>query len=421
MKGNLLFILILVISIVSCSGGSSDDSSKNDNSNTGSSWSEVNWKTADNGAYANFQHNGLAPSCSNRSNTNPAFRFFSRTGTVNKLVVYFQGGGACWHNNNCQVVPNYYYAELQAYETADGMNSIAEGKASLQKLGGILDFSNAGNPFRDWGFVYIPYCTGDLFWGAKDATYDNGTIRHRGHVNFRVVLQWMKNHFSSPETIFVTGISAGSYGAILNFPYIHDAYSSAAFLVLGDGGAGVVNEDFMEQGLPNWDVQLPTNDKLPNTNFTGFDGRNPTELSINDIYSIIAGYYGRVTIAQYTDAWDETQVFFYNVMKYINTPNPFLWGRPENEIQCEWNSKMRSNLNSIDASSDAGNDNFNYFIAPGTSHTALFSPDLYTKTSNGTRLLDWIGTMIDNTAALENVDCHATNSCDRPQKITCSP
>ena len=112
---------------------------------------------------------------------------------------------------------------------------------------GIWDFDNDQNPLKDYNAVYIPYCTGDIHWGANDAVYPDTlgvyggipqTIRHRGFVNFQVVLKWIRDNFENPEKIFVSGSSAGSYGAIMGFPYIKESFPRSKVYVLGDAGNG---------------------------------------------------------------------------------------------------------------------------------------------------------------------------------------
>jgi hypothetical protein len=63
---------------------------------------------------------------------------------------------------------------------------------------GIFDQTREDNPFKDWGFVYIPYCTGDLHMGANDATYGNVPIKHRGFVNFQAVLKYLEDNIDRP-------------------------------------------------------------------------------------------------------------------------------------------------------------------------------------------------------------------------------
>jgi hypothetical protein len=42
----------------------------------------------------------LSPTCIGLPGTNPEFSFFAKGGTVNNLVVFFDGGGACWESMN---------------------------------------------------------------------------------------------------------------------------------------------------------------------------------------------------------------------------------------------------------------------------------------------------------------------------------
>lgn len=54
-----------------------------------------------------FEYNGLTPSCAASPGSDSEFSFFVKAGTVNKLVIYFQGGGACWDTMNCLYVSTY--------------------------------------------------------------------------------------------------------------------------------------------------------------------------------------------------------------------------------------------------------------------------------------------------------------------------
>ena len=83
------------------------------------------------------------------------------------------------------------------------------------------------------------------------------TIKHRGFVNFQVVLRWVEDNFSWPQKIFVTGSSAGSYGAIMAFPYIKEAFPWSKAYVLGDAGNGVTGGTFQTESIDNWDIQMP--------------------------------------------------------------------------------------------------------------------------------------------------------------------
>lgn len=124
---------------------------------------------------------------------------------------------------NCLYAPTY---TQEVNVTADDLNNYTNG---------ILDTDNPNNPFNGWYYVFIPYCIGDIHWGAEDTVYqdyldqipcvDSWTIHHRGFVNFQVVLlKWVTDNFLWPRKIFVTGNSAGGYDAIMAFPYIKQAF-----------------------------------------------------------------------------------------------------------------------------------------------------------------------------------------------------
>ena len=386
----------------------------NTNSSGGgsSTWEKIDWKTADNGAYADFKVNGLSPSCSNGPDTTSSdFYFFARTGSSDNLVIFFKGGGACWHVNNCVTHSTVYNKEIS--ETVDDLESATWNVGG--SLDGIFDITNEDNPFRDWSMVYIPYCTGDLGWGAGDKTYDGGTIRHRGHVNFRVALEWITEHFESPDEIMVCGTSAGAFNAVFNFPFIKESFRDSQLYLIGDSGIGVMTADFnsAEYGAQSWSVQPPTSTSLPSgSTFNAFDSADFSTITMSDIYIAVANTYADVVIGQYTTEYDTTMTMFYNMMIEIETPAN--WANYDG-VWCDWVSMMHGILNTEFTAIEADAKNFHYYIAPGKVHTILKDDDMYTLTSNGTALLGWINAMMDGGTAFDNVVC---SDCEEPDTET---
>ncbi|MBN2032018.1 MAG: hypothetical protein JW836_01985 [Deltaproteobacteria bacterium] len=322
-----------------------------------------------------FMGRELNPTCSGAPGTDPTFKFFVKGGPVNNLVVFFDGGGACWDTMNCIYYLTY---SPEADETVEDQSQV----------NGIFDFSNPANPFIDWNFVFIPYCTGDIHWGSADKTYpgyygeDSYTIHHRGFDNFLVVLKWIIEHFEKPQKIFVTGSSAGSYGALMGFPYIQEAYPKSMASMLGDAGFGVVTQDFQDVQIYNWGFEGNLPGWIP-----GFE-RPFSDYSIAEMYQMIGRYYTHRKIGQFTTAWDGTQAFFYNVM--INTGDPLEWGnfRP---AWCDWHEQMLEN-----AYVAAEAPNYRYYVAAGTYHTILAYPEFYEEDSAGVPFVDWIKAMVEN-------------------------
>src|SRR5262245_58626937 len=161
------------------------------------------------------------------------YAFWVRPGTVNRLVVDFSGGGACWDALTCGLAAGN---EAICTQTVDTMRMrVQSGMAN-----GIYDHTRADNPIKDWYHVIVPYCTCDIHWGDNAATYTSGsdtiTIQHRGAVNSRAVLDWVYANFGAPEEILVTGCSAGSYGSIGWSAYVADHYRSSKMVQFGDSG-----------------------------------------------------------------------------------------------------------------------------------------------------------------------------------------
>jgi hypothetical protein len=377
--GLLIFIFILIAS-VSLAGAATP---KPFVPNLPSGWSQVS-------PDSNFSYLGLTPACSSCPGTDPTYKFFVRKGTVNKVVIFFNGGGACWDSVNCLQYLTYNpmvfefvsSGQLYVYKQAD--------PTSPTPLinHGIFDFTQNDNPFKDWYVVYLPYCTGDLFWGAADHQYPTSpsttwTIKHRGFVNFQAVLKWVKNNFRLPEEIFVAGSSAGGYGAIMDYPYIREAFPLTRVYVLGDAANGIMGDDFSNKADAVWNIQLPT----------WILGSNISTLTIEDIYSNIAAEYPLMKFAQYTTSLDQTQVWFYHLQLDNNVQDPSIWDDLTATDFGTWNYYMNFYTHGTAAVAP----NYRFYIGGGYDHTILTSDKFYTESSaEGVYFSKWLKSMVDN-------------------------
>ncbi|GMF21975.1 unnamed protein product [Phytophthora lilii] len=118
----------------------------------------------------------------------------------------------------------------------------------------------AGNMFKDWNVVYVPFCTGDMHVGNKVLPpFESGLekklgneqclgkkipMHMNGYNNSMSALNWALQNFPDVDDLVVGGASAGSPGAQFFSAKIADMWSVASkgtsFSVVADSYVGVV-------------------------------------------------------------------------------------------------------------------------------------------------------------------------------------
>ena len=125
------------------------------------------------------------------------YSVFTRQGNPSRLLIFEQGGGACWQD--------FYFC-----------NVLAEDQEPPAPRVGIWDFDSKDNPFADHSIVYMPYCDGSTFSGDNDVVdpaFPFGPIRfHRGLRNQSAGMDVAKVMFPHANRITVAGSSAGGVG-----------------------------------------------------------------------------------------------------------------------------------------------------------------------------------------------------------------
>jgi hypothetical protein len=265
---------------------------------------------------------------------------------------------------------------------------------------GFADMSNPDNPFRDWSVVFVSYCSCDIHFGDAAQDYANG-IEHRGFQNARVVEKWAREHFVNPEQIFVTGSSAGAYGAWFHGPLLHETWPASEFQVLADAGNGVITQDFLENSFPNWNFIGNIPPEYPEIKEIIETGGGVPEYT-----KFVAGRFPNTRWAHYSTAFDGGlggQTGFYNVM--LNDNNPIAattWWNGS----CAFTEAMRQQAVDTAAAIDLTSGNYRYYIGTGSRHTMWGSNKVYTDTTGGVpTLVDWVNAMLDGTVDWTNVEC----------------
>jgi hypothetical protein len=332
-------------------------------------------------AHAAAGWEAVAPGGKTLCSDGSEYRFFVRAGDPRKLLVYFQGGGACWFAENCDthLKPSYKV-------------NVADDDPS--RYGGIFEFANPENPFADYSVVMAPYCTADVHLGNRDTVYETPagpeheahplTIRHRGFDNAQAVLDWTYANYTAPVQIFVTGSSAGSIPSPYYAWQIADHYADARVAQLGDASGGYRRSTTTNTArLEEWG----TLDYLA-ARQAAFRDVTPEAFSYELLYIKAAEARPDILFAEYDAAEDAVQKRFLAM------------GGSETSTLLDL---LR--LNQADIRAAVGN--FRSYIAPGDTHTILGRPAFYTTTVDGIRFRDWVAAL----AAFERVGDVSCGTC----------
>ena len=144
--------------------------------------------------------------------------------TGNNVFIYLEGGNACFNALSCSATANtdgYDAAKL----TTDATSTLA-----------IPIFDRTASLFKDYNFVFVPYCTGDIFAGDNDTTV-GGTMRHfHGAHDMDLYLARIKLAFPHAKNIIISGFSAGGFGAAVNYDRAAKVFPNVKVALIDDSG-----------------------------------------------------------------------------------------------------------------------------------------------------------------------------------------
>jgi hypothetical protein len=177
-----------------------------------------------------------------------AYKYYLSAGARPDAGILFllSGGGACMKEGHAAPGVGGIAQQLHCMDFSNFTDPTVNDQFVLTGvLGNLVPYlkREAANPFRDYTYVALPYCTGDIFSGRMATAYDydpDPTARfdvvHRGALNLLAVLDDVERQFPADQPVLVTGFSAGGFGAILNFPEIIARWPATT--LLPDAGIG---------------------------------------------------------------------------------------------------------------------------------------------------------------------------------------
>lgn len=209
-------------------------------------------------------------------------------GASDELVIFVQGGGACWNNGTCrpsvfQWGPVCGYGNgvclwdaaggtqpLAAFVShpnpfpADGGGAFPSELASVKNS--LLFQRREENPLRNASYVFVPYCTGDLHAGDSTATFQvkadlfaqpvSVTHHFHGAQNMNVILADLRARHAAVRVVWLIGVSGGGYGAQLNLHRVRAAFPEAEVHLLADSAPMVATNNWRAWNTA-WNTQLP--------------------------------------------------------------------------------------------------------------------------------------------------------------------
>ena len=148
------------------------------------------------------------------------YELWERPADPTKVVLYLQGGGACFDELTCGPALSVFSRALELGDPPDST--------------GIFDPDAPENPLATHSIVYVPYCTGDVHLGDNVAQYGDVTIEHNGFVNASKGLDTLVANYPDLEHLVVVGVSAGSVAAPAFAGLAADAFPDAQIVSFGD-------------------------------------------------------------------------------------------------------------------------------------------------------------------------------------------
>ena len=173
-------------------------------------------------------------------------------GTGPDLVVFLNGGGACWDYLTCFVLSTATRGPFQRPQFEALQASILAGS--------FLDRGLVDSPFRDSSLVFVPYCTGDIHGGDNLATYAGSsgprTYHHVGHANLVAFLARVAATWPSPRKLVVSGSSAGGFGFVINYDTFRSYWPVGQAYLIDDSGPplerGTVSQTLLDAWYASW-------------------------------------------------------------------------------------------------------------------------------------------------------------------------
>jgi hypothetical protein len=296
-------------------------------------------------------------------------------GASPNVLVFLDGGGACWDYMTCWVLRS----------APGGPFGAAELEASVAaRAGSVLDRTVPGNPYADYTFVFVPYCTGDVHSGATSMTYAPASQawRHTGRVNVSNAFQYLASALRAPPKVVVSGSSAGGFGSFHAFTKAKAAWPTARSFLVDDSGPPLANipTTTVAAWYASWDLGAVVADVCGAPCAT-----DPPTLA--PVLPALAAAHPTERFALLSSTQDQVIRTFFTDPKTLQPMAPAVFEASLRELAAAIE----------DDSPETPPGETHAFVVSGTTHPMLDRPGRFT--SQGVTLLEWLRRQVEDDPA----------------------
>ena len=303
-----------------------------------------------------------------------------KKGTVNKLLVFFIGGGASW-NEETAMQPMSLSAMLMKKDCyyIPYLPNVQLGLLHV----GFLSPKADRNPFKDWHILTLPYSTADFHLGNNKFNYQNTkTLHHSGAKNVDKALEFLKTVVPNDiDNLVIAGVSAGGFGCAAHAPKIATMFPRCENIVVYVEGSYLKFDQWPAVAKNVWQVEKELLAAIVSDDMIA-----DLLTYANDKMPKITTFLHALTV------WDDTLIKFMNKMKYDKLA-----------ITDEGRMYFHDNLIKTVATLKNKIPNYHYYLTDygkkkngTTAH--MFSSSaklLYGKLEDDTSIADWVTRAID--------------------------
>jgi hypothetical protein len=189
------------------------------------------------------------------------------------LLFFMEGGALCYDYADCS--PG---SPAGPPENRDVFGSIpaSQRPAFLSYLNdpgtwdpnSIFSRNDPDNVFRNFTFVYVIACTGDLYAGDDVVTYSGSpdfTFHHKGQANTIAFLDRLAATWPDPTRVVVAGSSLGGLGALFNYDTFRQFWPSTKMYLIDDSGTLLLGHPLADigNGWSVWNYQSTVGEFCP--------------------------------------------------------------------------------------------------------------------------------------------------------------